>query len=97
MNKKFTPQVKYTKGSKKEDINKRLIKALHDEVGSIQKNFEQALLQVTNRKNELLDEFDSLFISLKEKDFLVSSLEKQIQNFELNIQDSERLKSLCIS
>lgn len=27
----------------------------------------------------------------------LSSLEKQIQNFELNIQDSERLKSLCIS
>lgn len=93
----FTPKVKYTKGTKKEEINKRLVSSLNGDVENIQKVFEQALAEVVDKRTQQLKEFESLFICNQEKDFLVSSLEKQIKSLELNIQDCERLKALCIN
>lgn len=97
INPKFTPQVRYPKGAKKDEINKRLVNALHKEVESIQNNFDEALNKVTDKKTRYLKEYDSFFICNQEKDFLVSSLEEQIQAFELSIRDCNRLKALCIN
>ncbi len=53
----FTPKVKYTRGSKKQNINRRLIDALLSEVEEIQKNFIEATEQVKNKYQFLANQF----------------------------------------
>ena len=91
----FTPKVKYTRGSKKQNINRRLIDALLSEVEEIQKNFIEATEQVKNKYQFLANQFSSLFIAEKDLKFLLNSIEEQINKLEVNIQDCGRLKDLC--
>ena len=91
----FTPKVKYTRGSKKQNINRRLIDALLSEVEEIQKNFIEATEQVKNKYQFLANQFSSLFIAEKDLKFLLNSIEEQIKKLEVNIQDCGRLKDLC--
>lgn len=91
----FTPKVRYKKGTRKTNINKRLVDALMSEVQEIQQGFSQAEQHVIDQHESLETKFSSLFIQKSELKFLLNSINEQLNVLETNIQDCERLKALC--
>lgn len=92
---KKTPKVQFKKGTKKSQVNDRLIKALETEVDNKLNSFKNALATVNQCNEKYKEQYDSIFITDKELTFLLKSIKKQIESLETHIQDCERLKSLC--
>lgn len=92
---KKTPKVQFKKGTKKSQVNARLIEALETEVDSKLHSFKKALNAVNKCNEKYKEQYDSMFITGKELTFLLQSIKKQIESLETHIQDCERLKSLC--
>lgn len=94
---KKTPNVQFKKGTKKQEINERLITALDDEVSNNLTQLQQALDNVHNRNETLNGKFKSVFVAESELSLLLRNIDKQIEQLETHIKDCERLKSLCIN
>ncbi|WP_313484257.1 AAA family ATPase [Acinetobacter variabilis] len=94
---KKTPSIQFKKGTKKQEVNERLIVALDNEVSNNLNQLQQALENVHNRNETLKEKFKSLFVAEDELSFLLKNIDKQIGKLETHIKDCERLKSLCIN
>lgn len=92
---KKTPKVQFKKGTKKSQVNARLIGALETEVDNKLSSFKNALATVNQCNEKFKEQYDSIFITDRELTFLLKSIKKQISSLETHIQDCERLKSLC--
>lgn len=90
-----TPKILYRKGTKKLQVNCRLIEALQQDVDSKLNKFRHALSMVNQCNESYTERFKSIFITDKELTFLLKSIKKQIESLETHIQDCERLKALC--
>lgn len=92
---KFTPKVLYRKGSKKTDVNQRLIKSLHVAVNELHQKLQSVLEQVKDKHLCYCYELESPFISDEDSRVSLHAIKKQIDNLELRIADCKRLEALC--
>ncbi|HHE3643102.1 TPA: AAA family ATPase [Pasteurella multocida] len=92
---KFTPKKLISKGDKKQDINKRLIKSLSESVKEIRQNLTVVLSQIESKNKSYKEQLQSPFVTENEINVAVSSILEQIEQLKLRITDCERLESLC--
>ena len=92
---KFSPKILYKKGSKKKNINERLIKALAISVKELREQLIQTLKQIEVKQQYYLQFLESPFVTRADIDVVILSINEQISQLKLRIKDCERLESLC--
>lgn len=88
----YIAKVLYRKGTKKTDVNRRLIRSLHDAVNELHQKLQSAVEQVMD---SYCDEFENPFLSDEDSQVRWHASKKQIENLELRIADCKRLEALC--
>lgn len=91
----FTPKVLYKKGSKKNDVNKRLIFALSKSIKEIRSQLFTVLNKVKKKQKEYQVVLNSPFVHQSDINIAISGISEQINQIDLRIKDCERLESLC--
>lgn len=92
---KFSPEILYKKGSKKKNINERLIKALAISVKELREQLIQTLKQIEDKQQYYLQFLESPFVTRADIDVVILSINEQISQLKLRMKDCERLESLC--
>lgn len=91
----FTPKILFKKGSKKKDINQRLIQSLAKSVSEIREQCQTTLQEVENKHQEYQKVLASPFVEQADIDVAMSGILAQIEQLKLRIKDCERLEALC--
>lgn len=91
----FTPKISFRKGSKKEDINSRLILSLSQSVTDIRQKLNMTLKQVQKKSRGYESKLCSPFVPNEKVVLAISGIATQIENLQLRIKDCERLETLC--
>lgn len=91
----FTPEILFHRNDKKQNINKRLVKSLSDEVTKIRENLTTALSQVETKKIQYEKELTSPFVPSDKSQIAIKGIINQIKQIKLRIADCERLEGLC--
>lgn len=91
----FKPTILYKKGSKKREVNERLIKSLSSSIIDVRKQCIKVLNDVKNKYHQYQNLLSSPFVTKEETDIAVSGILEQIDQLNLRIKDCERLEALC--
>ena len=92
---RFTPDVLFHKGDKKNDINTRLISSLSLSVNKIKKDLQDVLKNTETKFNDYKLKLESHFVTSEETDIAVSGIIEQVKQLKIRIKDCERLEALC--
>lgn len=92
---KFTPEIVFHKGDKKEDINTRLVTSLSNSVREIREKLSTTLEKVENRFKSYEAKLSSPFVPADKVSLAISGIALQIEGLQLRIKDCERLEELC--
>lgn len=92
---KFTPEIIFHKGDKKEGVNKRLVASLSGSVCDVRESLLSVLKQVEKRFKSYGSKLRSPFVPSEKVSLAISGIELQIEGLELRIKDCERLEELC--
>ncbi len=92
---KFTPDILFHKGDKKDDINKRLISSLSQSVTEIKKQLIITVRQVEKKFKHYESMLKSPFVPTAKSVLAISGVAAQIEGLQLRIKDCERLEELC--
>jgi len=76
---------------KRDNINKRVLEALKEDVDEIKEKLFNALNQAKNKKQELTQNLSNVFLENEETEIALTSVNKQIEDVELEIKDLERI------
>ena len=76
---------------KRNNINKRVLEALKEDVDEIKEKLFNALNQAKNKKQELTQNLSNVFLENEETEIALTSVNKQIEDVELEIKDLERI------
>jgi MoxR-like ATPase len=76
---------------KKDNVNKRVLQALKEDVDEIKERLFNALNQAKNKRQELIKNLSNVFLEDKETEIAPTSVNKQIEDIELEIKDLERI------
>ena len=91
----FVPEIRFRKGTKKQDVNRKLIKALLDCINEIHQKLIAAHKQVSDKYTNYQKFLQTLFATQTDIDVAVSGIKEQIDRLDLRIKDCERLEALC--
>lgn len=92
---KFTPEIIFHKGDKKEDINIRLVTSLSYSVSEIRDKLSTTLKRVEKRFKSYEAKLSSPFAPADKVSLAISGIALQIEGLQLRIKDCERLEELC--
>ncbi len=92
---KFTPEILFHKGDKKEDINTRLVTSLSNSVREIREKLSTTLEKVEKRFKSYEAKLSSPFVPADKVSLAISGIALQIEGLQLRIKDCERLEELC--
>lgn len=92
---KFTPEILFHKGDKKEDINIRLITSLSHSVSEIREKLSTTLKNVEKKFKAYETKLSSPFVPANKISLAISGIALQIEGLQLRIKDCERLEDLC--
>ena len=92
---KFTPEILFHKGDKKEDINIRLVTSLSYSVIEIREKLSTTLKKVEKRFKAYEAKLSSPFVPADKVSLATSGIALQIEGLHLRIKDCERLEELC--
>lgn len=92
---KFTPEVLFHKGDRKEDINIRLITSLSSSVSEIREKLSFTLKKVEKKFKAYETKLSSPFVPADKISLAISGIALQIEGLQLRIKDCERLEELC--
>ncbi|MDI3206660.1 AAA family ATPase [Pseudomonas shahriarae] len=92
---KFTPEIIFHKGDKKEDINIRLVTSLSYSVSEIRDKLSTTLKRVEKRFKSYEAKLNSPFVPADKVSLAISGIALQIEGLQLRIKDCERLEELC--
>ena len=91
----FTPVILFHKGTKKADVNKRLIAALKQSVVDIRLKLLKVAQESDNRSKELRSELVTVFFDDLVIDIPLQGIQEQRAAIEQRIKDCQRLEALC--
>lgn len=94
-NSKYTPEVLFHKGDKKEEINTRLVSSLKASIVDIRSKLQEILTTCEERNIHFKKLLASPFISDELLSIPLSGVEDQIKDLALRIKDCQRLEALC--
>lgn len=92
---KIKPEVLFYKGSRKNDVNERVLSLYSGLVMDIKNKLQQALEQVEEKLEGYESELDSPFVSPDKSRLAVTGILKQVNGLRERIKDCERLEELC--
>jgi MoxR-like ATPase len=92
--KTFTPKVEFFKGSRKENINPRLIEQLKNAINKLKNQLVDILLETEIKKEKFKNEHNTPFILDTKINIAIVSVDEQIEKLGLRYKDCERLESL---
>lgn len=92
---KFTPEILFHKGDRKEDINIRLITSLSSSVREIREKLFFTLKKVEKKFKAYENKLSSPFVPADKISLAISGISLQIEGLQLRIKDCERLEELC--
>lgn len=92
---KFTPEIIFHKGDKKEDINIRLVTSLSYSVSELREKLSAALEKVEKRFKTYEAKLSSPFVPANKISLAISGIALQVEGLQLRIKDCERLEDLC--
>lgn len=92
---KATPSVLFHKGDKKTGVNKRLVKALIQQVLEIKKELETVRDQAQTRVEAYRLSMESIFVPEAKTELAYKGVCEQVERLNLRVLDCERLLSLC--
>lgn len=92
---KFTPEIIFHKGDKKEDINIRLVTSLAYSVREIREKLSITLKRVEKRFKSYEAKLSSPFVPADKASLAISGIALQFEGLKLRIKDCERLEELC--
>lgn len=90
----FTPKILFHKGDKKDEVNDRLINALSDGVLELKNKLEKTLNHIKSKRGRFLKSIETPFLTEKQLNVAIVSINKQIEELELRVKDCERLSNL---
>ncbi len=91
---KKSPKVLFHKGDKKENVNARLVKSLRSGVTKNKGNLQKILEKVGKERVSFLKEQDTPFVPLQTRNIASESVDKQLEELKIAIQDCKRLYNL---
>lgn len=92
---KFKPEIQLEKGSRKENVNHRLILSLKNDVKKTKESFEKTLKLVESQRSNFELQLHSIFSSPEKTGIAIRSINQQIDALNLRILDCDRLEELC--
>ena len=90
-----TPSIKYPKGSLRQHLKAQQLQQLQQRLADIQTQLLQEQQTLKQRFTVQKDDFNSIFVEHKHQHALIESIEKQLQRYQLQLQDCLRLEQLC--
>ena len=92
--KDFSPKILFHKGTKKSDVNQRLIDSLKEAVLKLNVEIENIIKIIETGLAQLKKELETPFVSENIRNIALESIEDQLQGAKLRRQDCNRLKKL---
>ena len=92
---RFSPEILFHKGDKKDNVNSRLIDDLKKSVVELRKEIEAALGNVQAQFEGYEATLDSPFVSKATSQIALRGIKAQMDSLKLRIADCERLEALC--
>lgn len=92
---KFTPKIQISKGAQKENINRRLISSLDEDVKGLKADLVSVLDKAEARRSEFDSKLYSIFSQPDKTAIAIKSINQQIDALKLRILDCDRLEALC--
>lgn len=85
----------FARGSKKENVNRRLVDSLSESVRGVRIKLMKALEVVEEKGESYKDRLNSPFVEDADVETVIEGVLDQIKQLKLRIVDCERLESLC--
>ncbi|MGL6010976.1 MAG: AAA family ATPase, partial [Shewanella oncorhynchi] len=92
---KFKPEVMLAKGTQKENVNRRLISSLENDVKNIRKDLVSILEKVESQRCDFELQLHTVFTPSQKTAIALEGVYKQIEALNLRILDCDRLETLC--
>lgn len=92
---KLKPTLLFERGSRKKDINQRLVASLADSVSAIKSQLSQAIEESESKFSTYIKQLESPFVPTCKVEHTASSLKDHIERLKLRVKDCERLEELC--
>ena len=90
-----TPSIKYAKGSLRQHLKPEQQHTLQQRLAQVKADFLEQQQTLKQRFNTQKLDFDSIFVEEVHRQSLIEALEKQLQQYELQLQDCVHLEQLC--
>ena len=90
-----TPTIKYAKGTVRQHLKPEQQQQLQQRLSEVKAHLLQEQQTLNQRFNTQKSDFDSIFVEEIHRQSLAEALEKQLQHYELQLQDCVRLEQLC--
>ncbi|WP_461536018.1 AAA family ATPase [Spongorhabdus nitratireducens] len=91
----FKPEILFTKGSKKNKVNKRLISSLKEDAIALEKGISESLNLVKDKQITYEEELKTPFVPYNVMSISIEGVNNQINDLNLRLFDCERLIALC--
>ena len=91
----FRPKVQFRKGSRKNNLDNRLILTLKEDIKKITKALQQETDRIENEVTSYRHSLESPFITQEDSAAAISSILNQVKRLKQRIEDCKRLESLC--
>ena len=90
----FSPKILLRKGSKKTDVNSRLINSLQEAILELTIKIDEMIEQIENKLAQFNEELETPFVPERIRNIPLEGVEQQLQDMKLRRKDCDRLKSL---
>jgi MoxR-like ATPase len=90
-----TPTIKDAKGTVRQHLKPEQQQQLQQRLSEVKAHLLQEQQTLNQRFNTQKSDFDSIFVEEIHRQSLAEALEKQLQHYELQLQDCVRLEQLC--